>query len=80
MSNSLIPLQSIVVYRSGAFKTPEIGKPFSFEDNELEGLEEGVHYRKPVVEAPVSDATEVDPKTATKPAGKGGKKGSDESL
>lgn len=73
MSNSLIPLQSVIVYRDGSFKTPEINKPFNFTDEELDGLQEGVHYRKPVVEA----AAPVD--TTTKPTGKG-KKGSEESL
>lgn len=81
MSNSLIPLQSIIVYRDGAFKTPEIGKPFAFKDEELTGLEEGVHYRKPVVEAKVEPEAEAKKEPEpTKPAAKGGKKGSEESL
>lgn len=88
MSNvSLIPLQSIVVHRDGAFKTPELNKPFSFTSDEVKDLQEGVHYRKPVVEvsAPTEqdDSSEDEQKSESKPAAKTaakGKKGSDESL
>lgn len=87
MSNLLIPLQSIVVRRDGTFKIPEINKPFAFEAEEIQGLEENVHYRKPVVEAPAlvasADETDEADSPVSKPAAKTavkGKKANEESL
>lgn len=92
MSNvNLIPLQSIVVHRDGSFKTPELNKPFSFTSDEVKDLQEGVHYRKPVVEVSAPASSENDQQADSKPAAKAdskpaakpdakGKKGSDESL
>lgn len=82
MSQSLIPLQSIVVVRDNKMVTPPLDKPFTFTDDEVKDLPAG-SYRKPVVEvAPSQPADETDG-GETNPAAKTpvkGKKPSNEDL
>lgn len=82
MSQSLIPLQSIVVVRDNKMVTPPLDKPFTFTDDEVKDLPTG-SYRKPVVEVTPSQPAEETDGAETKPAAKApvkGKKPSNEDL
>lgn len=59
MSQSLIPLQSIVVVRDNKMVSPPLGKPFPFTDDEVKDLPKG-SYRSPVVEVATDAGGEED--------------------
>lgn len=58
---NLVPLKSVVVVRKGARVSPPIGKAFPFEDEEVEAMKEGVHYRKAVNEDAEADEADLKP-------------------
>jgi len=83
MSQSLIPLQSIVVVRDNKMVTPPLNKPFTFTDDEVKDLPAG-SYRSPVVEVAADEGGDEDTSSKqTAPAAKTaakGKKPSNEDL
>lgn len=70
-----VPLQSVVVQRDGNNVVPPIGAVFEFTDKEVAEIEAS---NPDALSATISVA--ADDVAATKPAGKGGKKGASEDL
>lgn len=70
-SNNLVPLSSVMVVRGGKRVSPPIGKAFPFEDDEVEAMKEGVHYRKAVNEDEEADLADIKPERNSPHIGKG---------